>query len=115
MGSQILAACACAKVGDPQQQRESQNPTLALPDGQVQILGPGPGTERCNAALPQLNSDEKDTLVRVKFVHASGDLLIISMAFFLGKSRPRSLLRGHRETCLAKKLLRHCKTKSRKI
>lgn len=64
--------------GDPQkgqQQPESQNPTLTLPDSQVQIFGPRPGTEECNAGLPWVKPDEKDTLVRV-------DLFIQAVMFF---------------------------------
>lgn len=42
--------------GDPQQQgqqqRESQNPTLAPPDGQVRIFGPRPGTESVMLLCP---------------------------------------------------------------
>lgn len=48
MGSQRL--CRLCLSQDPQrqeqQQRESHNPTLALPDGQVQLFGPGSTSER---------------------------------------------------------------------
>lgn len=74
--------------GDPQegqQQPESQNATLALPNSQAEGFGLELGTEGSNAGLPQVNHDEKkDILVRVKFIDASGDiLLIMSVAFIV--------------------------------
>lgn len=75
--------------GNPQegqQQPEIQNTTLALPNSQAEGFGPGPGTEGCNAGLPRVNPDEKnDILVRVKFIDASGDILLIMSVAFIDR------------------------------
>lgn len=84
--------------GDPQegqQQPESQNATLALPNSQVEGFGPELGTEGSNAGLPRVNHDEKkDILVRVKFIDASGGiLLIMSVAFIVRQIKTDSLVK----------------------